>query len=87
MLKVLERNYKQTMESALKEFPDSVVVVSMENIKDDDGYVLAVSTSVDSQKDLSKYLDTLPSDIELYTSGFYPDGDNIITVPFATVVE
>ncbi len=74
MLKVLERKYKQTMKSALLEFPNSVIVMSMENIKDDDGYVLAVSTSVDSQKDLSKYLDTLPSDIELYISGFYSEG-------------
>ncbi len=77
MLKVLERNYKQTMESALKEFPNSVVVMSIDNVDDEEGYILAVSTAIESEEQLGNYMDTIPKGKRLYIAGEYLSGGRI----------
>ncbi len=71
MLKVLERDYKQTMDSALEEFPNSVITMSIEKPEDECGFLLAVSIDSQSHKDLALYLRTIPKSTILYTAGEY----------------
>ncbi len=65
------------MYSAMIEFPNSVIAMSIDNIDDEEGFILAISTSIDSQDELSNYLKTLPDDIIVYKGGLYSEGDNI----------
>lgn len=56
MLKILERDYKQSICDILKEFPNSRFVMRVDELLDDEGYLMAVSTSQESAEELGDYL-------------------------------
>lgn len=54
--KILERTYKQTTEEIMEEFPNSMFVRRVDELLDDEGYLLAVSPSQETNRELSTYL-------------------------------
>lgn len=56
MLKILERDYKQSEKDILNEFPNSQFVMRVDGLLDDAGYLLAVSTSPESSSEFGDYL-------------------------------
>lgn len=56
LLKILERDYKQSEKDILNEFPNSQFVMRVDGLLDDVGYLLAVSTSHESSSEFGDYL-------------------------------
>lgn len=72
-LKILERTYKQSTKEIMNEFPNSKYVMRVDELLDDEGYLLAVSPSPETSKAFGDYL-VANSDLEyLHIGGFYYD--------------
>lgn len=71
MLRILERGYKQSSIDIRNEFPNSEFVMRVDDLLDEEGYLLAVSTSRDSADEFSEYLRSHRYMKYLYTGGFY----------------
>lgn len=56
MLKILERNYKQSEKDILNDFPNSQFVMRVDGLLDDAGYLLAASTAPESSSEFGDYL-------------------------------
>lgn len=70
-LKILERNYRQTGKELRREFPNSQSVIRVGSLTDNCGYLLAVSTSLESSTEFGDYLEK-NTDLEyLYVGGNY----------------
>lgn len=70
MLNILNRDYKQSVASAKKEFPYCMLLLRKESISEE-GYLLAVSDSISSDKEFDEYIGTQRGDGILCVAGFY----------------
>lgn len=61
MLKILERNYKQSEKDILNEFPNSQFVMRVDGLLDDAGYLLAASTAPESSSEFWGLSGTTPT--------------------------
>lgn len=73
--KILERTYKQTTEEIMEEFPNSMFVRRVDELLDDEGYLLAVSPSQETNRELSTYLENHRNLEYLHVGGFYYEVD------------
>lgn len=71
MFEILERDYKQNIVDIDKEFPNSRYIVRVDELLDESGYLLAVSTSRDSEKEFGEYLGSRRGTKYLHIGGFY----------------
>lgn len=71
MLKVLERNYKQSSEEVEAEFPNCKYVMRVDSVHDDAGYLLSVSTAMDSDIEFWEYCRELSKEIIPFFGGEY----------------
>lgn len=72
MLHILERNYKQSVASAKREFPYCMLLLRKEGISKE-GYLLAVSDSISSDKEFDEYIGTQRGVGILCVAGFYKE--------------
>lgn len=56
MLQVLERDYKQTPDYVEKEFPNSRLLMALDNSDDEEGRLLVVCDSISSIPELNAYI-------------------------------
>ena len=73
MLHVLERNYKQSLDSAKKEFPNCHLLFSVDDSGDTEGYLLIVSDSIESNVDFDNYVKEHISKQPFSLTGFYAE--------------
>lgn len=59
MFQILNREYKQSIDSVEDEFPNSRYVMLLDNPLDDMGKLLAISTSIDTEVDKGMYVKSL----------------------------
>ena len=71
MFKVLNRDYKQTIEEIEREFPNSHYLVKQDKPMAGEGYLLAVSTNRDSFDDLMNHLEAIYGGFPILSGGFY----------------
>lgn len=73
MLRVLERNYKQSINSAEVEFPNCHLLFSVNNVSDEEGYLLVVSDSVESNAAFFAYIRENRNKQPFSHRGFYAE--------------
>lgn len=73
MLRVLERNYKQSIDSAEIEFPNCHLLFSVDNVNDGEGYLLVVSDSVESNDAFFAYIKANRNKQPFSHRGFYAE--------------
>ena len=56
MFTIFERDHKQSEKDILQEFPNSQFVMRVDRLLDNEGYLLAVSTSPESSSEFGDYL-------------------------------
>lgn len=72
MLRILERDYSQTLEEMVKEFPNCRILSNIKDLNSGKGFLLALSDSIESDSELTKYI--MGVDIEnLGIAGFYAE--------------
>lgn len=70
MLRIINRDYEQTLEEMEKEFPNCKILAKMNDTRSNTGFLLALSDSIDSDNELTEYL--LGTDITSFgITGFY----------------
>ncbi len=77
MLKRLNRDYKQSLDDIEKEFSNCHVLVLLDSIEDDEGHLIAISTSSDTSNDLYQILSEYSPNTPIYRGGTYSDGISV----------
>lgn len=70
MFTILNRSEKQTVDSVEEEFKNSRYIMRVEKPLDDVGYLLAVSTSMESDTEFGEFLRSLGNDLILLGGGY-----------------
>ena len=73
MLNVLNRDYKQSIESIRREFPNSRYVVRVDELLDESGYLLAISSDKSSFVELGDYIESVSQVNYLRVGGEYAE--------------
>lgn len=71
MLRVLNRDYKQSFNEALDEFPDCHFLMTLDNIMDEEGYIVAVSEEPQTCRDMCNLRTTFPEGTLFFLGGTY----------------
>lgn len=79
MLTILERDYNQSPSEVEKEFPNSRLLMTLEDIDAEKGKLLIVCDAIEDLPGFDKYIETHPQSHNIYIFGFFNEeiSDNV----------
>lgn len=77
MLKILNRDYKQSFDAIEEEFEHCHVLVRLDDVMDEEGYLVAVSEEPDTHAALCDVRKDYPLGTIFYLGGLYKNGTAI----------
>lgn len=77
MMQVLDRDYKQSFSEIEHEFEFCHVLVKLDNVMDEEGYLIAISEEPGTHREMCDYSSKYPAGTLFYIGGHYKNGSAI----------